>query len=101
MCSYLIFTPTFRHKSYYPHLYDEQTEAWRVLGNFPKVTVLLSRKLKIQTLPSVCIPQISAPSAFLCHLPKMNREFPESSQPGGHEIPKLKQASGDREPIPT
>lgn len=50
MCSHLIFTTTLCCKAHYPHLYSEEAGAWRVLGNLPKVTMLLSRKFKIQTL---------------------------------------------------
>lgn len=57
--------------------------------------MLLSRKFKSQTL--VCVHQIRAPSACLCHFPEMTRIwplFPESPHPGGREIPMLGQAFG-------
>lgn len=36
-------------------LHSEEPGAWRVLGNLPKVTMLLSRKFKIQTLVFVLL----------------------------------------------
>lgn len=101
MCSHLIFTAAFS-KSHYPNLYSEDTGAWRVLGNLPKVTMLLSKKFNIQN-SGLCTPQPSVSSAFLCCFSKMNRMwslFPESSQPGGHEILTVRQAFGDGQKHP-
>lgn len=50
---HLIFTPTLWHKSHYLHSCSKETKAWRVLCNLPKVTMLLRRKVKTQTLAFV------------------------------------------------